>query len=253
MIRKGDSLLLNALPAGSRNGQLQITFGTNTLNGRTSQPIACRFRFSGVYTVTGTYTPPSGSAQSRSITVNVVEQSLTNQPACWVGMERTWDVPNVPPEAQLEMDSRLFCEQTASLPDNGQRFSLLADQNEPRSIIARLGPGGPILDSTRTRGFNLWSGSQAYTRVVAQSTNGFQMVEMLLIVSPVLPDVTYEIDTIVGGITFDDGTTKKTLAATDFDARGQYFVRFIRPVTARTSVCHSIKAFQGADLVGYLR
>ena len=62
----------------------------------------------------------------------------------------------------------------------------------------------------------------------------------------------FEIHTIVGGITFDDGTTTKILTASSFDALGRCPVRFIRPATAHTSVCHSIKAFQGSDLAGYL-
>jgi hypothetical protein len=252
IIRKGDSLLLNAFPANATNGALTITIGTNTYTGRIRQPIACKFPAAGTYTVTGTYTPARGAAISGSISVDVVEQNLTNSPACWVGMERTWDLPHVAPEAVLEADSRLFVEQTATLTNNGERFGLLADANEPRSIIARLGQNGPILDTTRARGFYLWSGSQAYTKIIKKYPDGSQLVEMLVICSPVPPDVTFEIDTIVGGITFDDGTTTKILTATDFDNLGRCSVRFIRPATARTSVCHSIKAFQGSDPVGYL-
>jgi hypothetical protein len=253
VIRKGDSLLLNALPAGSTNGNFQISFGTNTYSGRTVQPIACRFAIAGVFTVTGTYAPLSGAPVSHSITVKVVEQSLTNRPACWVGMERKWDVPMLAPEAILQADARLLCEQTATLPNNGAEFSLLADANEPRSIVSRLGAGGPILDATRARGFNLWSGSDTCLKVVQRNADGSQIVEMVLICSPVFPDLTVRIDTIVGGITFDDGTTTKILTPADFDALGQSTVRFLRPASARTSVCHSIKVYQGSDLVGYLR
>jgi hypothetical protein len=254
VIRKGDSLLLNAIPAtNSTNGNLTITIGTNTYTGRTTQPIACKFPTAGVYMVTGTYTKANGTTKSGSISVDVVEQNLTNNPACWVGMERTWNLPYLAPEAVLQADARLFIEATATLTNNGEQFSLLADANEPRSIIARLGQNGPILDATRARGFNLWSGSQTYTRVIQTYPDGSELVEMLLICSPVLPDVTFELDTIVGGITFDDGTTTKTLSASDFDALGRAKVRFIRPASARTSVCHSIKAFQGAELAGYLQ
>jgi len=251
-IRKGDSLLLNAVPTNAGNGNITITIGTNIYTGRANQPIACKFPVAGTYTVTGTYTSAKGVASSGNIAVDVVEQSLPNTPACWVGMERTWDLPHLAPEAVLEADSRLFVEPVATLTNNGERYGLLADANEPRSIIARLGQNGPILDATRARGFYLWSGSQAYTKVIQVYPDGSELVEMLVICSPVLPDVTFEIDTIVGGITFDDGTTTKILTPSSFDALGRCPVRFIRPASARTSVCHSIKAFQGSDLAGYL-
>jgi hypothetical protein len=54
-------------------------------------------------------------------------------------------------------------------------------------------------------------------------------------------------------VIFDDGTSIKTLTSSNFDALGQCPVRFIRPVTAHTSVCHSIKAFQGSYPIGYRR
>jgi hypothetical protein len=52
-------------------------------------------------------------------------------------------------------------------------------------------------------------------------------------------------------VIFDDGTMIKTLSATDFDALGQCPVRFIRPAAAQTSVCHSIRAYQGNYQIGY--
>ena len=43
------------------------------------------------------------------------------------------------------------------------------------------------------------------------------------------------------------------IKAADFDALGRCFVRFIRPASAATSVCHNIQIFQGTTLVGELR
>jgi len=252
-IRSGDSLLLTVAPPSAAKGPVSIAYGTNTYTGNSSQAIACKFPVAGAYTVAGTYTTPNGISTTGSILVDVVAQSLTNSPPCWVGMERTWDLPGVAPEVVLGADPRLFIEETATLTNNGERFSLLADANEPRSITARIGETGVILGSTQARGFHLWSGSDAYTRIVQRYPDGSQLVEMMVISSPVLPDVTFEIDTTVGGITFDDGTTTKILTPADFDGLGRCRVRFIRPANARTSVCHSITAWQGSTVVGYLQ
>jgi len=74
---------------------------------------------------------------------------------------------------------------------------------------------------------------------------------MVMVSSPVEPNVSFLLEPIVSGVIFDDGTTVKTLTATNFDALGQCSVRFIRPATAHTSVCHSIKAYQGNYQIGY--
>ena len=55
---------------------------------------------------------------------------------------------------------------------------------------------------------------------------------------------------IVGGVVFLDGTISKKYTAADFDAQGRCFVRFVRPASAKSSICHSILVWQGDKLVG---
>ena len=227
-IRRGDALLLNALPPGGANGKLTITIGTNQLTGRTPQSLVYRFTNDGVYAVTGTYTPAQGSPQSGSIQVTVVGQDFATNPDCWVGNQRGWTLPAVPPPAVLEADARLWFEQTGDLAGNGKRMELLIDESEPRYLLSRLGTNGPVLDSAKAIGFNLWSAPDTYLRFVQTNVDGSQLVEMQLVINPVVADVTVELDTIVAGVMFDDGTTIKTLTAADFNALGQSKVRFIR-------------------------
>jgi hypothetical protein len=227
--------------------------GSNQLSGLTVQPIVYTFTNAGVYTVTGTCIPPQGAPQSGSITVTVVASTFTNNPDCWAGQKRIWNLPTVAAQAVLEADARLLFEQTGDLANNGRQMGLLTGQNEPRYIVSRLGTNGPVLASARAHGFQLWSSTDTYVRVIQRYSDGSQLVEMLLILSPTPSDIVVRLDTIVGGVTFEDGTISKLLSPADFDALGRHAVRFIRPATARTSVCHSIKVFQGSDLVGYRR
>jgi hypothetical protein len=252
-IRTGDSLLLTAQPDRSPNSTLSVKVGTRQFAGRTAQPLAYCFTNAGVFTVTGTYAPGGRASRSRSITVTVVGYNFTNYPASWVGYQRVWDLPNVAAEVVMQADSRLFFQPTASLTNNGEEFSLRPDLNEPRSIVARLGANGPILDSVREQGVNLWLDNQTYTRIIQVYPDGSQLIEMLLVWSPVLPDLTVELDVIVSGVMFDDGTTTKILTPADFDALGQAAVRFIRPAYAHTSVCHSVTIRQGPAVLGTLR
>jgi hypothetical protein len=252
-IRLGDSLLLNAVPANAPTGKVQITAGTNQWNGRTTQPLACPFNTPGTFTVTGTYTPANGGTQSGSITVNVVGQSFTNNPDNWVGVENSWNVYGMPPQAELEADARVFFEPLASLGTNSEEYGLISDENDPRYVVSRLGTNGPVLGTATIHGFQLWSGDNTYAKVVQVYADGSQLIEMKVILSPVLPDLTVQLNMLVGGITFDDGTTSRTLTPASFDALGQCCVRFIRPASAKTSVCNSITVFQGSTQIDYTR
>jgi hypothetical protein len=252
-IRLGDSLLFNAKPENAANGNLQITIGTNQLNGRTTQPIAYRFNQAGTFTVTGTYIPREGPPQSGSIEVKVVGQSFSNEPAAWVGKLRTWDVATVAPETVFEADNRLLFETTGAVAHDGVRTSLLIDQNEPRFILARLGTNGPVLASARVEGFKAFGAPDTYNRVLETYADGSRLVETLVMLSPVLtalPDVKVKLRVVVGGVTFEDGSTYRELSASDFDARGQYKLRFIMAASVRTANCHNITIVQGNEVVG---
>jgi hypothetical protein len=166
--------------------------------------------------------------------------------------QRNWDLTNLNAAVTFDPDQRLVFEQVSTLP-TGWRASLITDDNEPRLILARMGSSGPILDSTRVSGFDFWGGGTTLLKVLQTYSDGSQLVEMLLVMNPVPPDITVQVQVAVGGVVFEDGTVSKTIAATDFDSLGRYSVRFIRPASAQTSVCHSIKLLQGTAVVGEIR
>jgi hypothetical protein len=240
------------LPSGNTNGNAQIVVGTNTFTGNAANPVAYRFTTPGSYTVIGIYVPASGSPQKGSVTVNVVQQNLPNiQPAAWTDMQRALNLANLAPEAVLQADSRLTCAIAGTNANGAVQLTLGTHENEACSLVARMGTNGPVLDSIFAQGFDVWSDSQTYTKIIQVYPDGSQLVEVLFISSPVVSTVTFELDIIVGGVMFDDGTTTKILSATDFDALGQCRVRFIRPALSQTSVCHSYKAYQGNYQIGY--
>ena len=254
VIRAGDALLLNAFPTSGASGTVRITIGNNTYTGTTSQPFQYRFLSNGLYAVSGTYTSAGGATQSGSITVDVVQQNLPNvQPAAWTGMQRPLLLPSLAPEATLQVDSRLNCS-IANVNSNGVvQLALLTDDIAALSMVARIGTNGPVLDSTQVSGFDIWTGNQTYGRVVQTYSDGSQLIETLMVSSPVETNAVFVLKTIVGGVTFEDGTTTKTLTSTNFDALGQCPVRFIRPASVGTSACHQIQAFQGNYQIGYRR
>src|SRR5262249_29948679 len=148
---------------------------------------------------------------------------------------------------------RLLLERVAQSAEGSWQARMMIDRNEPRYVVSRLGANGPILDSTKALGFGFWSGKDASLEVVETDSDESQLVEMRIVLSPVPPDIRLQVDLIVGGVIFEDGTITKDLGAADFDALGKVTLRFLRPASAKTSVCHSIKLFQGQELIGYKR
>ncbi|HET7626063.1 MAG TPA: hypothetical protein VFM25_12440 [Verrucomicrobiae bacterium] len=260
IIRDGDSLLLGAWIEGSASGTAQLTIGTNHYTVSASSSISHVFSSqriatkTGTYgsrtvTVNGTYVSPSGITQSGSITVNVVRHEFKNNPACWIGHERDWEL-HLPEEVSFEPDQRLFVESREQLADGGLRVGLVASENQPRYFLSRLGKDGPVLSSGVVNGFDFWWSKDTYLKILETYPDGSQLIEMLLMMNPVVPTVTVQLDVLVGGVVFEDGTTTKQLTRANFDAQGKCRLRFIRPPAFKPSVCHSIKILQGGSIIG---
>lgn len=248
-IRDGDSLLLVARPdenVADTQGTVQITVGTNQFNLAASSSKPYAFTGSGTFRVTGTYTSPNGIPQTGSITVEVVQQKFTDNPDCHVGEERIWNV-SVPPEATLQTVQGLHIGQ---LLKGESQTTLTLDQSEPRYIISRIGTNGPVLCSWKVDGFDFWEGLDTYLRVIKTYSDGTQLMEMMVVADPVLPDITAQINILVGGVVFDDGTTTKNLDRADFDSLGRCYVRFLHAPTSESAVCHSVLLLQGNSTVG---
>jgi hypothetical protein len=249
-IRQGDSLLLTVGTAPKSRGEMVLTVGTNQLPDLDGLPVPHSFNAPGQYTVTGAWSPAGGVAQSRSITVRVVGFRFPDEPLCWVGRVREWDVTNMPPELVLELDGRLLATELAVLPGNGRRLGLLIDEAGPGAVLARLGAGGPVLHAMAAQGVNIDSGAQTYTQVLAVYPDGSQLVETLIVAPLLPPGASLKLSLFVGGVLFEDGTTEKWLTAADFDALGQCRVRFVKAPGVLTSNCHSLELYQAGENVG---
>lgn len=253
-IRVGDALLLRCAPEGNGSytgGKARIEVNGEVLHlGDGSQDVVYRFDRTGTYEIKGSFTDPQGRTFQNRFQVDAVALSLGEEPAALVGKPRFWESPNLSSQgAVLQADPRLQVRQTDSQTADRERFSLVIDEAEPRSMVARLGEGGPILDGIQVHGFRFFSGSETDFEIVDRYEEGTELIEMGLVLSPVLPDITVEIKLIVGGVVFEDGTVIKRWIPEDFNPLGEGKARFLRPELAKTSVCHRIAVWQGAVLL----
>ena len=249
-VRQGDSLLLTMGTAAKKHGEMTFIMGTNQLPDLDGMPVPCNFGSPGRYALTGTWNPTGGSPQSRSITINVVGQAFPTAPVCWIGRTREWDMTNVPPQAVVENDDHIFLNELSNEDVGCRRFSLLVTVTDPKAIISRLGTNGPVLGGVTLKGINVFSSDQTYMRQLETYPDGTRLVETIVEADTLPPGVVIQFDIIVGGVTFEDGTTTLRLTAADFDALGQHKIRFLWPAGLKTSVCHTITIFQGNTIIG---
>jgi hypothetical protein len=263
-IRQGDALLLTAAPAQATAGEVVITvMGVTNYVTQVGEPVPHRFDQPGSFSVMGTYN--GQRAINRSIRVKVVSASLGTPVAAWVGYRRYWDCPDFGKDVVLDVDPRLQIAETpqsvweaetpAPLPlaANTRRYGLIADAAEPRVVLARLGTNGPVIARMVVEGFRLFTTYDTYMRYVSIYPDGSQLVEGAFVMSPrqVLAEgVTADVRLFSSGAIFEDGTVSKTLTAADFDELGICRVRLVRAASARTSVCHVTRTYQGGMLVG---
>ena len=250
-LRVGDSLLVWAVPTNGSAGRMSLSVpGLTNYEGEAVLPVPIRFETSGEYVVNGSHVSTNGTTETGRLNVRVLAARFPDRPAVWQGKARSWDCPGLPGAVVLEADPRLACEEIASPTNQPRQFNLGLDAPETRGLVARLGTNGPVLTNTPAEGFRLYSSSETGVFVVETYPDGSRLVEMVLVLSPVRPQVAVHVDIIVGGITFDDGSLSKILQPADFGELGEARVRFIHPADAETSVCHKTRAYQGGVMLG---
>jgi hypothetical protein len=250
LIRKGDSLLLNAAPAGAITGSVTVTVSGTPHTTTPANPVPIAFTNAGNFTVTGVYTAGT-NVLSNAVVVKVLDYSFPQNPGVWVNHARTWDVPTFSTNIVLDLAANLTCAEVASPTNTLRRFSLNVAQQGDHLVAARLGQAGPVLTTAQVKGFQVWSLGDTYTMYVATYANGDRLVETLIVVSPELPvGVTIQLHIFVAGVTFEDGTIDKALTVADFDALGRYKVRFNYPKGTQSSVCHTMSVKQGNVVLG---
>ena len=137
-----------------------------------------------------------------------------------------------------------------NLPGGGLGFTLRSDMDESLYIIARLAENGPILDNARVDGLTYDTTAYGTLVVVQTYGDGSQLVEVLVTLNMVPPNLQIVYDIFVGGVTFEDGTLTLTVTASDFDELGQFKYRLIRGAGVTTSVCHTTDIYDGVTKIG---
>lgn len=250
-IRKNDALMLAAYSAGVSNGTMVVAIqGVVAYTAGVGQVITHAFAATGVFTVVGTYTPVSGTPASASIQLEVLDASFPESPACWTDVLRQWVVPGLSTNVEIEYDSAMRMWEVEDGDGSSRMFQNELYRPEEHFILARAGSGGPVITNLPLRGFRLAYSTDAHYSTVAVCDTGDQLIESLAVLEPVLPDLTFKGEIIVGGVLYENGSISNEWDAADFNELGELPVRFWRSSYSETATCNLFDAYQGTNVIG---
>ncbi len=266
-IRLDDTLLLTATPKEARvnaaaephaNATLVIsragyTDETVVLDRPSFAPHAYTFAAPGLYSITGTYvsTQGAGTTLTGTVEVEVVAAAFSNDPVAGLGVPVTWNNPLLPEDVIIQHDQGVELFELAASPgDTGASFRLLTYNLGVSRVVARLHPGGPILDQALVSGLRVRSNAQTAHDILASYPDGSRLIGTPIMISEITPDTRVEVEIFVNGVTFEDGTTLQVFTAEDFDEFGRVYVKFLYPLGLSSSFCHRIHVYRGDNYLG---
>jgi hypothetical protein len=247
-IRHGDTLLLTCLNDDVTQGE-----GIVTVVGYTSQtvvagaPWPCRFEQEGSFQLTA-HTPDG--VLMGGATVVVVAAAFDAAPYAWVEKSRPWMCSQWSTGAVLEAGSDIEVVASEATGGNGREITFSAERRGLLSCVVRAGEGGPIIDRSDIHAFELFSSLETHVHAIEEFEDGSQLIETVVLLTSIPPEIEVELDVFVSGVLFEDGTIHKVLTAEDFNELGEATVRFLRAPGVLSSVCHTLKAYEDNTLIG---
>ncbi|NRA28479.1 MAG: hypothetical protein HRU10_14685 [Opitutales bacterium] len=245
-VRVGDTLLFTVEdPSSNPASAASILLDGQALAGvAVGSRVPIVFDTEGVYSVQGRL----NGVDLAPITVTVIGARFAESPVAVVAQGRNWENPQIPDSVEIETDWRMSVSQIPLT--QGRVFEITTSQIEPLFLAARLPGGGPVIDSQSVRGLRVASTNAASIELLEVYEDGSQLFEMSLVQSNNYPEVHYTKDIFVAGVLFDDGSVFKVVEQEEFNDLGIYYVRYIRPATVKTSICHQTLILDGPAVIG---
>jgi len=178
--------------------------------------------------------------------ITVHQAQFASKPFVIMGHTRNWRPLLSGPEIELEHDP--FVHLFEPNPNATPRTFKLAASGEGGGIIARLPNDGPILASTRVDVVTNHTREQTSNQIVETFPDGSVLVRAYIRLSHVPDDLSVHIHVFKSGVTFDDGTIRRTLTADDFDEFGRYVFHMIRSPGVSGGSCHRITLTQAGGV-----
>lgn len=250
-IRKNDSLMISAHPAGATNGVTVISLaGSVAYTASAPAKVVHTFGSTGRFAISGTYKPISGQQISQIMFVHVVDAVAPDYTAVWVGTPRIWSWPNLSSNVVVDFGNDMVLAELGDATTDARDFICMLNESTDHYIALRAGENGPVITNYPLRGFRFGMEAETYLNHIATCRTGDRLSETMAICYPTLPGLEIKGSIIVGGSLFEDGSISRAWSSSDFDSLGQLPIRFIQSAYSLTAPCNTIFIYQGTNFIG---
>lgn len=255
-IRKGDSLLLTASGTGTTleiDSDWQSESFTPEHTGIVGDNFVQTFNTTGIFIVSGQI----DGALTESVTVTVIDASFDEAIACQINYEREKLVSLSGADVEALTFTSSFDDNLSVKLNRWTSAGLIIDIMPldiciDHAAIRINGENGPILDIREIEEFTFQTQATEYIGVVDEFEDGSLVVESNLEIWPKLTGLTIDMKIHTSGLTFEDGTTLKTVTSESFslDTPAELPYQMIMNPNLGTGTCHSFKVYQNNVLIG---
>jgi PA14 domain len=243
-IRVGDSVKIGAWKSTTDTGTSSITVAGVTYPGISAASgfVVQTFTAAGTYPVRAV--PSSGTA--KTLNIIVIGAELAEAQAFYADWA-TW-------RTFAGSSNSLFYDSEPSLVIQAKRASgtgvqlqLLAKRNGTHAIAARLSAAGPIIAMGTVSTVGISDALTNDAAVFLGTTNdGYSLLRSPIVVSDLPPGGRVVLTIFRAGVSFLDGTTVKTLVASDL-VEGVAYLDFRYPQGMTGGYCHYIDVYDGQN------
>jgi hypothetical protein len=240
-IRVGDSVKIGGWLTLEDEGNAVISVNGQNTNLAASGSFVQTFTQPGTYPVTVNH---SGGTQATA-SIHVVAANF-GTPATFYSDKLIWrSFPEVPANLKITADPTLAVDIT--LPEGtGQKAQLRPFRSGPHTLAARL-PNGPIVALGNVTSIGVSDALKNDATVsVGFTPDGFQIIRTPIVVTNLPAGGRVVLTIFRAGVTFMDGTTVKTLNASDF-VDGVANVDFRFPPNLTGGYCHYIDVYDSEN------
>lgn len=250
-VRVADSMKFFVPDSEDNKPEVTLTVnGANIYTGRVGREIIVEFDQVGEYLIEVKASGASGVSERRFV-VEAIDAHFGPRFDLASGVKRVWRLPGVPETLSMDHEQRL----ELKTPENkvvgapGKQPTAYWGHPEPAHpvVLARLSPGGPIVDSTQINVFRLIDASESGdAHLVDVLPDGTRVIEVSYLIDGEIPaDLSLWIDFYVTDAVFADGSTRYHLTAEDFDESGVARIKIYKAAgDGPAFVCHWNRLFE---------
>ncbi|MGJ8641375.1 MAG: PA14 domain-containing protein [Opitutaceae bacterium] len=240
-VRTGDSLRLTA---GEAPDGTSVTISIDGVSYEIvdTEPLVYEFTEPGEVTINATR---GGISGMRSVIVHP-RTATADAPAMTRGYLREWTWSGL---GDLTVDAGdVYLASISSTEMDSTFFIIRNEVVRARVLAARIGEGGPIVQTIDTDGF--WARENVEGTYDSEFIGeGVYEGVSQLICSPLPDDVSLVIDIFNAGVMFEDGTVTRTITNADLDEFGRYELVMLKPEGTGGSICHHVNIYENGEFI----